>query len=128
MNPGWLWVCAFGVIVLLIGVGLRAWNRRIAPELPEAHEYLRLWLEEWILVDDILQAAYSVRTARPEGVKAIRERMGQMSYDELRMAAAAFLQHRDVRRQVAKYMVWRHALPKAAVMRKLNELSEPARA
>jgi hypothetical protein len=123
-----LWLVSLLLIAGLFALGVRAWNRRIAPELPEAHEYLRLWLEEWILVDDILQAAYSVQIASPEGVKAIRERLGQMSYDELRMAAAAFLQHRDVRSQVAKYMVWRHALPKAAVMRKLNELSEPARA
>ena len=114
-----MWLAAF------LYIGIKTW-RRPAP-VSEEHEYLRLWLEDWFLVDDILKAAFEAGTASPGGIQAVKLRLGRMTTPELRAAVAAFLQHRNVRRVVADYMRWRYQLPKPQVMARLNELSEMAR-
>lgn len=121
------WLVALVLILTLWSLGFKAWRGRLSPAFPEEHEELRLWLEEWLLVDDIVRAAYAAGTANPDGVSNVRLIMGSMETGELRCAVAAFLQHRTVRQQVAKYMEWRYGLKKTDAMRKLNDLSAIAR-
>lgn len=123
-----LWLLSVAVLAGLLWLGVRARHFHKPPAKSEAEEMLRLWLEEWFLIDDIVKTAFDVGTANPAGIKAIRNDLGRLSEPELRAAVAAFLQHRNVRKQVAKYMSWRYQLPKDACMKKLNELSEAARA
>jgi len=122
------WLFAIALVLILFRLGTHVWRSRLAPEPPEELEHLRLWLEEWMLVDDIVSAAYSVKTASPEGIRDTRLKLGGMDEPMLRCAVAAFLQHRTVRREVAKYMSWRYVLPRAKCMKRLQELSEIARA